>query len=297
MKQKLNELYQLSLQKEQSQSNYIKNLQQLKNTNTGEVYKLNYSFDTKQKEYVKTIEQKVNALVALSTHENLIPLFLTLTLPSTFHPFKTLNNGKTILNKNYKFKFLDDAIKQGYIKLKNIYRIFYKRLKNITKNIYYIKIVEPHKSLIPHMHIMIFVPKKHLLNVKNLFFKVCKEHKLRRVEFDESILSENINNAVGYIMKYILKTLNSNDEFFKRWLDGWRKKYKIRACELSNLPISIEVYKKLYYNLTSELKESIQKEIEDNKQSFFEYFVKNTEIHQIIYEEKQMTWEKNLYKE
>ena len=59
---------------------------------------------------------------------------------------------------------------------------------------------------------------------------------------------------------------------------------------MSNLPISIEVYKKLYYNLPSDLKQSIQKEIELNKQSFFEYFIQNTEVHQIIYkkEEKNM---------
>lgn len=94
-------------------------------------------------------------------------------------------------------------------------------------------------------------------------------------------------------MKYVLKTLNSDNEFFKRWLDGWRKKYKIRACEMSNLPISVEVYKKLYYNLPKDLKESLQKEIESNNQSFFEYFIQNTEVHQIIYSEKE---DENMWK-
>lgn len=280
-----NELYFYNLNKEEKQSKYLKSLQSIKNTKTGEVFKLTYNFDSKQKEYVKTLEQKVHALTALANFENLIPLFLTLTLPSKYHPFKTLKNGQIILNKNFIFKSLDKAIEEGYNNLKEIYRIFYKRLKNITKNIYYIKIVEPHKSLIPHMHIMIFIPKKHLITVKNLFFKVCKENELRRVEFDESIFKENINNVVGYILKYILKTLNSNDDFFKRWIDGWRKKYRIRGCELSNLIISVEIYKKLYYNLPINLKESIQKEIENKKQSFFEYFINNTEVTQIIYKE------------
>ena len=140
------------------------------------------------------------------------------------------------------------------------------------------------------MHILLFVEKEQQQNTKKLFLKIYKEYKLQRVDYDESILNDNLKNAVGYIMKYVLKTLNSNDEFFKRWIDGWRKKYKIRACEMSNLPISIEIYKKIYYNLPSELKLSIKKEIESNNQSFFEYFIQNTEVHQIIYkrEEKNM---------
>jgi hypothetical protein len=276
-----------SLHKEKQQSNFLRNQQNLKNVKTGEVLSLKYSFDFKQKEYVKTIEQKVNALVSIAIEQNLNPIFITLTVPSKFHPFKTLKNGVNVTNKNYKFVKLDDAIVEAYEELKTIYRTFYKRLKNCSKNIYYIKITEPHKSLIPHMHILIFVENEHLSNTKKLFIKIYKEYKLQRVDYDESILYDNLNNAVGYIMKYVLKTLNSDNEFFKRWLDGWRKKYKIRACEMSNLPISVEVYKKLYYNLPKDLKESLQKEIESNNQSFFEYFIQNTEVHQIIYSEKE----------
>ena len=281
------ELYKYSLHKEKQQSNFLRNQQNLKNVKTGEVLSLKYSFDFKQKEYVKTIEQKVNALVSIAIEQNLNPIFITLTVPSKFHPFKTLKNGVNVTNKNYKFVKLDDAIVEAYEELKTIYRTFYKRLKNCSKNIYYIKITEPHKSLISHMHILIFVENEHLSNTKKLFIKIYKEYKLQRVDYDESILYDNLNNAVGYIMKYVLKTLNSDNEFFKRWLDGWRKKYKIRACEMSNLPISVEVYKKLYYNLPKDLKESLQKEIESNNQSFFEYFIQNTEVHQIIYSEKE----------
>ncbi len=287
------ELFFYSINKEKQQSNYLKNQQNLKNIKTGEVLTLKYSFDSKQKEYIKTIEQKVNAIVSLAVTQDLKPIFITLTVPSEFHPFKTLKNGIIVENKNYKFVKLDDAIIEAYTKIRDIYRIFYKRLKSYSKNIYYIKITEPHKSLIPHMHILLFVENKHLLNTKKLFIKIYKEYKLQRVDYDESILNDNLHNAVGYIMKYVLKTINSNDEFFKRWLDGWRKKYKIRACEISNLPISVEVYKKLYYNLPKDLKESIQKKIESNNQSFFEYFIKNTEVHQIIYKKEEKICEKN----
>jgi len=283
------ELYCYSLEVEKKQSNYKQNLLPQKNTKTGQVFKINSNYEATQKVYIKTLEQKVNALVALADNEGLIPLFLTLTLPSKYHPHRTLKNGKKVKNKNYQFSNLEDAIIKGYQELKSIYRIFYKRIKNHSKNIYYIKVTEPHKSLVPHMHIMLFIEPEQLEITKKLFLKVCKEHKLQRVEFDESLLNDNINNAVGYIMKYILKTLNSKDDYFRRWLDGWRKKHKIRATEMSNLPISIEVYKKLYYNLPKDLKENIQKEIEKNNQSFFEYFINNTEVHQIIYEEDTMS--------
>lgn len=281
------ELFFYSIKKEKQQTNYLKNQQSLKNVKTGEILNLKYSFDYKQKEYIKTTEQKVNALVSLAITKNLRPIFITLTVPSEFHPFKTLKNGVIVINKKYKFVKLDDAIVEAYEELKTIYRTFYKRLKNCSKNIYYIKITEPHTSLIPHMHILLFIEKDQQLNTKKNFLKVSKEYKLQRIDYDESILNDNLKNAVAYIMKYVLKTLNSNDEFFKRWLDGWRKKYKIRACEMSNLPISVEVYKKLYYNLPSDLKKSIQEEIESNNQSFFEYFIQNTEVHQIVYSEKE----------
>ena len=283
------ELYYHSIKNEKKQTNYLKNQQQLKNAKSGEIITLNYNFDSKQKQYIKTIEQKVNALVSIATSENLKPIFLTLTLPSCYHPFLTLKNNKKVKNKNYKFDTLENAIGNGYQKLKEIYRIFYKRVKNNTKEIYYIKVAEPHKSLITHMHIMLFIPADKLQITKKLFFKVCLEFELKRVDFDESITNDNIKNATAYIMKYILKTLNSKDDFFRRYIDGWRKKHKIRACEMSNLSLNIEVYKKLYYNLPADLKQNIEKEIKENNLSFFEYFVNNTTVHQIIYKEDKMS--------
>ena len=95
-------LYKYSLFKEKQQTNYLKNQQNLKNVKTGEVLTLKYSFDSKQKEYVKTIEQKVNALVSLAVAQNLKPIFITLTVPSEFHPNKTLKNGIIVINKKYK---------------------------------------------------------------------------------------------------------------------------------------------------------------------------------------------------
>ena len=112
------ELYKYSLHKEKQQTNYLNNQQNLKNIKTGEILTLKYSFDFKQKEYVKTIEQKVNALVSLAVAQDLIPIFITLTVPSEFHPYKTLKNQVIVINKKYKFVKLDDAIVEAYEELK-----------------------------------------------------------------------------------------------------------------------------------------------------------------------------------
>lgn len=283
----IQELFFENLKRIKKQNSYLKNRIKQFNTNTGEILPVS-TYEAQQKAYIKTTEQKVNALVAMALFEGLIVIFFTLTLPSRFHPTRTLKNGRLIRNKNYKYVNLEDAIKEGYLELKTIYRIFYKRAKNISKNIYFIKVFECHKSLIPHVHVLFFIEKDKVETIKKLFFKVCNEHDLKRVDFDESLLVDNIENAVGYIMKYILKTLNSKDEYYKIWLEGWRKKHKIRACEMSNLPISVEVYKKIYYNLPTEIKANIQKEIEENNQSFFQYFINNCEVNQLIRKEEEM---------
>ncbi len=49
--------------------------------------------------------------------------------------------------------------------------------------------------------------------------------------------------------------------FLKDGLMDGERNIKFRACEMSNLAISVEIYKKLYYNLPKDLKESIQKRL------------------------------------
>lgn len=191
-------------------------------------------------------------------------------------------------NNKFNFESLEESITEGYQMLKEMYRMFYKRIKNTCDHIYYIKIYEPHSSLIPHLHCVLHIPKDKKEVVKKTFFEIKKEFHLSRVDYDESIYADDIKNVNAYVMKYILKSYKSKNEFQNRMTDGWRRKYKIRALETSKLQLSVEVYKKLYYNLPPTEKESIQKIIEANNQSFFEYFIKNTLVTQTIYKEDEM---------
>ena len=50
----------------------------------------------------------------------------------------------------------------------------------------------------------------------------------------------------------MIKEFNQSNEFQLRFLDGWKKKNKIRAFTMSNLELKTDVYKKLYYSIPRE---------------------------------------------
>jgi len=133
--------YKLSLAKEQGQQSFIKN-NRFKNNATGEQLNLNYSFEKYYKKYTKSIEQKIYTIESIAKDKSLIPVFVTLTLPNEYHPFKSINyKGKrlyTSSNKDFAYKNINSAIQEGYNYLNHIYRTFYKRVKNNVSELMYI---------------------------------------------------------------------------------------------------------------------------------------------------------------
>jgi len=121
---------------------------------------------------------------------------MTLTLPSEYHPFR---KGGVIPNPNYSgatplegtkaltkmFARLrhDRSLKDGLYKDERIY----------------FKVNEPHKSGVPHMHILMFIPANRVERVKVAFRRLFS-HKSNDIQSD-------IRNAASYVMKYINKTL------------------------------------------------------------------------------------------
>ena len=101
------------------------------------------------------------------------------------------------------------------------------------------KIIEPHKSLVPHLHAILFFKKENYNTLLKHFENVVKKHNLIKVEFVP--LESNVN----YVIKYILK--NFSDEEL-RTLDGWKKQNKIRLFTMSNLELNSTIFKKLYFN-------------------------------------------------
>lgn len=222
--------------------------------------------------YLRTKE-----LERICNEEKLEPVFITLTLPSKFHPFKKSNEYFS-LNSNFEFVAIEQRINEGYKELNKIYREFYLNVKNNKKNkgLKYIKIIEPHKSLIPHLHRILYINKDTFESFKNQFGSITKKYKLKQTKI------EKLNEARGssYIIKYILK--NFNDKEIKQ-LDGWKKLHKIRIFTMSNLPLSTDIFKKLYYSnkeLNLQILTDIKKGVSKYK-NLFQYYSKNTTIERL----------------
>jgi hypothetical protein len=261
--------YEYSFEKENKQKSFLK-YNQFINTKTGETLQLDYDFEKKYKEYSKITEQRALTIQELAKRNNMCSVFITLTLPSAYHPFKSIKTpkGRLYVEENEEFQFftIKEAVENGYKKLNTIYQTFYKRLKNYVKNdLYYIKVIENHNTMIPHCHLVLYFPPDCLDYVKNLFKKVVREFELDRVDFEQVSFKNNINYASKYLLKYIIKDLNNGADIFKaRVLDGWKRYHKLRVLTSSLLPLNVMVYKKIYSSISFVEKNKIIFKINDN---------------------------------
>lgn len=297
--------YEHSFEKENKQKNFLK-YNQFLNMHTGEKLNLDYDFEKKYKEYSKITEQRAYTIQELARRKSFCSVFITLTLPSAYHPFKSIKTPKGRLyveeNEDFQFFTIKEAVEIGYKKLNTIYQTFYKRLKNYVKNdLYYIKAIENHISMIPHLHLVLYFPNECLDYVKNLFKKVVKEFELDRVDFEEVSFKDNINFASKYLLKYIIKDLNNGADIFKaRILDGWKRYHKIRALTSSLLPLNVMIYKKIYSSVSFieknkiifkindnivSMKEKIDNEVQKLGLPLYLYFQDNFSIQKIILNE------------
>ncbi|OCL96700.1 hypothetical protein AAX27_00332 [Aliarcobacter thereius] len=128
-----------SILKENKQKSYLRNTGFL-NKKSGEFLNVEYNFEKKYKEYSKITEQRALTIQELARRKEFCSVFITLTLPSRFHPFKSISTTKGRLyveeNKEFAFNSIKEAVSNGYKELNSIYQIFYKRVKNYTKMIY-----------------------------------------------------------------------------------------------------------------------------------------------------------------
>lgn len=284
--------YKLSLTKEQGQQSFLKYNMILRNQSTNEVLDINYNFEKYYKKYTKSIEQKIYTIESISKEKDLVPVFVTLTLPSEYHPFKSIKYKDkrlyTDLNHEFEFLNIEESIKQGYDYLNHIYRTFYKRVKNNVTDLLYVKVVEAHKTFIPHFHILFFVKKEEIKIIRKNFDKITYEFNLSQTDLELVNVNElqekknhyiktGVNRASKYIMKYITKSLNNGQDYFKaRVLDGWKRLYKIRMITMSNLDLSLTDFRTIYHNLDSSSKDKLLNEAKKDNKSIFQYIMKNT---------------------
>lgn len=278
--------YKVSLEKEHNQRSFFKN--NIIVNKQGECFEMYHSFEKYYKAYTKSIEQKVYTIETLAKEKNLVPVFVTLTLPSHYHPFQSIEyKGKRLytgVNKEFRFDSMKLSIDEGYHFLNEVYRIFYKRIKAKVQELLFIKVFELHKTLIPHLHALFYIDKEEIKIFSKHFAKICGEFSLNKAEisFDEinedssSKVKTSVNRASLYLMKYITKNLNDNRDIYEaRVLDGLKREHKMRLITMSNLPLSLSDYRVIYHNLDAENKEKLLLEAKAKENNLFTYLLKN----------------------
>lgn len=288
--------YKISLEKEHAQQSFFKN-NTIINKN-GECFEMYHSFEKYYKAYTKSIEQKVYTIESLAKEKKLVPIFVTLTLPSNYHPFQSIEHkGKrlyTSVNKEFRFDSIKSSIDEGYHFLNEVYRIFYKRIQVKVQELLFIKVFELHKTLIPHLHCLFYISKEEIRIFSKHFAKICAEFNLNETEisFDEIEIDDDtssnqmktgINRASLYLMKYITKNLNDNRDIYEaRVIDGIKREHKMRMITMSNLPLSLSDYRILYHNLDDENKEQLLSEAKAKEINLFTYLLKNMYLATVI---------------
>ncbi len=281
--------FKASYEKENKQHKFRKG-KKLINIKSGEILPFVYDFAKEQKVYFQSIKQKVFAIEQLAQDHELVPIFITYTLPSHFHIAKS-RKYKSIrklsrVNENFLFDSLEEAIRSGYIYLQQVFRVFYKRVKDYEKNLLYVKVFEPHKTLVPHMHVLFFVMPENVTKVEKTFRKIVLEFDLQQTKYDACEFVKNIKRATKYLLKYLQKNQNekidySADVYF-RILDGWKRLFKIRLITSTNLPLSLTAYRKIYKLLDNEAIGKVRQICISKNISIFYELYRNIYIHKTI---------------
>ena len=262
----------------------------IKNVVNDEMFTIKQDVIEEFNETKNLIYLKCKELERITKEEDLEPIFVTLTNPSEYHPFITSKDKTKFVRLNEKFNFLniEDSIDESYINVNKIFREFYKNVKKReNKSMKFIKMIEPHRSLICHLHRILYIKKGTYLNVEEKFNRIKEKFELEQCKL------ERLTDSKGssYIIKYLLK--NNKTEDIKKF-DGYKKNHNIRIFTMSNLPLSTTIFKKLYYS-NKELNLKIIEDIKNGVskyQNLYHFYTKNTEIKEI----KQDIKEKNLFK-
>lgn len=190
--------------------------------------------------YYSEIQNRVNTLIGEAERKELVPLFMTITLPSEYHPFKL--KGKSFI-RNPKFNGTSPreavkALTKQFARLRND-----RALRDIGKeNRIYYRVNEPHKSGTPHTHILYYVPKESVNRVISVFKRLYDEN--------GSDIRADLKNAGAYVMKYINKTLpkSKNEKLSQKdkYLNAWYSQHRITRFSSSRTLAPLYLYRLLY---------------------------------------------------
>ncbi len=227
--------------------------------NLGEFVGMKYSLKKKFELDYRYYKGIADYISKEATMKGLVPIFVTLTLPSEYHRFRI--NKKS--NKHeYNLKYQGYSIKDGYRLLQKASREILRHFKRYTEgregyNIPYIKAVEAHKDGTAHEHFVAWIPEWlvesfiAIIKSKIKLFKLGKEYKIE--------ILKDVNKGSGYLLKYLQKTLLDENEENLYALDGWRKENRIRIFTHSQAYLRRRDFEKILPHF----KDNIEEELKD----------------------------------
>ncbi len=201
-----------------SYNRFIKNINIY--SDVGEAIKMK-EFDEMMNERFYYIKDKFNLLHDLEIEKGNIPIFITTTVPSVYHESHDINGA--------------------YEALVSFRRDLYKNFKVNNKfiKISYINVIEPHKSNIPHAHMIVYIPKDFLNIFESHYYKTLKHHHFNKKGQQFKTL-DNSKFSIIYLLKYVEKSTKMDD----LKIVGWYKRHKIRQFTTTNIKnFNVQIWK------------------------------------------------------
>lgn len=207
-----------------------------------------YSANLNPKKYFAEMNNRINSIFDYAKELNLKPVFCTITAPSKYHKcFEDGNKrGQLIINPNETAKELT----QIFNKFTNL-RIFQRMKKQLGHGLIYFRVYEPHKSGVPHLHAMLFVPTDYILDIKKKFYeyftnKVKWGNNRKSLDFKYTWYN-SAGGAIAYIMKYVTKTFKNENDKSTQYASYWYIKHNIRRFLCSRTLAPLTIYRKIRY--------------------------------------------------
>ena len=286
---------------------------------------------TNANRYVAELQHRAWSIYEYAEERELKNIFITLTLPTEWHPMKRkYPKSKTdftmVFNKKFggrkyiciinKIKFLNAKVINKipflhpeldftetidkYIPRnasKELSKMFSRLLKDrsytsiIKDERCYFRVTEPHKDGTPHLHISLFVPQDKVERIVEALKRLYPAP-LGKIE-------TNVISPVKYLMKYVLKTLDDlRDE--KKDISNltlWYLYHGISRFYTSRTFVALEVYRKLngMYSLRELTKDYRSQDIAVYLDSTTRKISSIENEHGVIYTPKPVNWYEKHY--
>ena len=237
-----------------SQKQYLLNMNMDFGNTTSSMLDNTYSANLNPKKYFAEINNRVNTMFNNAKDKGLKPVFVTLTAPSSYH--RRYEDGNLHIDPNDTAK----ALTQVWNKFTNL-QIFQKMKKELGHGLVYFRVYEPHKSAVPHLHAMIFIPVNYILEVKKKYKEYFSSSSWgankKAIDFKYTWYKEG-GGAVGYIMKYITKTFKDEETQSVQHAVYWYIKHKVRRFLSSRTLAPLSIYRKVRYYFKTKYKDDFK---------------------------------------